>query len=101
MTITITLAPARYIVATRTFRLAGYGPPPDWQSTRAEYTLDQARADYNAGRVEIATGGRSVVDGVLTEHIYAIPRRVQAPPRRWFGHSDGDPRWARRKAAAA
>lgn len=81
----LTRAPSDYIVAERSFAPSATRPMPDWQGTRDDYTLDQARADYDAGRVEIATG-RTTEGGLVTEHIYAIPRRVKAPWRRWFGH---------------
>jgi hypothetical protein len=49
--------------------------------------LDEAWRQYDLGNFEIATG-RVTADGVVTEHLYAIPRRVRRSgidaPRRRF-----------------
>ena len=81
-------APASMIVGTRTWTVGGseergkFDPVPG-----AKLSLDEAWRQYDLGNFEIATG-RTVADGVVTEHLYAIPRRVRRSgidaPRRRF-----------------
>lgn len=73
-----------YVVARRAFPTELRWSPPDFHSTQTDYSLDDARRDYDAGHIEMATG-RETGNGVVTERIYAIPRRVRATPRRYFG----------------
>ena len=81
-------APASMIVGTRTWAATGseergkFDPVPG-----AKLSLDEAWRQYDLGNFEIATG-RTLADGIVTEHLYAIPRRVRrdgsGPRRRRF-----------------
>ncbi len=81
-------APASMIVGARTWAVGGSERrgrfvPVDG----AKLDLDEAWRQYDLGNFEIATG-RVTADGIVTEHLYAIPRRVRRSgidaPRRRF-----------------
>jgi len=81
-------APASMIVGTRTWTVSGSEQRGRFHSRiGAKLAIEEAWQQYDLGNFEIATG-RTVADGVVTEHLYAIPRRVRRSgidaPRRRF-----------------
>jgi len=81
-------APASMIVGTRTWTVGGSEERGRFVPVEgAKLDLDEAWRQYDLGNFEIATG-RVTADGIVTEHLYAIPRRVRRSgidaPRRRF-----------------